>query len=122
MTACKVRSLILNTCITLAIASGVFFGLFACGGYYWHWQLQALLELSTSTAWVASTIYIYRNTPIAERRLLSTIGLCLGFYLAMDVLFFTVMASVGPFYAASPQSVDEWWQGFLFIWREGTPC
>ena len=122
MTARSVRSLILAACITLAIISGVFFGLFSCGGYYWHWQLHDFLELSTSAAWVVSTSYIYRKTPIADRRPFPTIGLCIGFFFAIHILFFTVMASVGPFYPAPPKSLGEWWQGFLFTWREGVPC
>lgn len=122
MTVRNVRSFILAACIALAVAGGAFLGLFSCGGYYWYWQLYDFLELSTSSAWVVSTIYIYRKTPIADRRLFTTIGLCVGFFFAIHILFFTVMASVSPFYPAPPKSLGEWWQGFLFTWREGVPC
>jgi len=122
MTVRNFRLFILVICMAIALCADVFFGLNPCGGYLWHEQLHDFLEFSTSTIWVCCTICLYRKTPVPDRRLFQTIGICVGFYFAMDLLFFTVMASVGPFYPAPPKSLGEWWQGFLLTWREGAPC
>ena len=117
-----VRSVILGICVTLALSSGFYLGLTSCGNYYWHWQLQDLLELITSTAWIIATALVYRDTPKSIRHLWRTVITCILFFFGIHILFFTTMASVGPFYPAPPESFAEWWRGFVFTWKEGVPC
>lgn len=102
--------------------SGAYLGLRGCGSYSWYWDLQGALELFLSTVWVAFTIYIYRGIPQNERRLFLTMAMCVGIYFGMHAIFMMAMAVTGPFYPAPPGSLNEWWQGFLFTWREGVPC
>ena len=122
MQAVYLRNLTLFTCIAFAVLSGAYLGLRGCGSYSWYWDLQGALELLLSTVWVAFTIYIYRGIPQNERRLFLNIALCVGIYFGMHSIFMMAMAVTGPFYPAPPGSLNEWWQGFLFTWREGVPC
>ena len=122
MKAIHFRKLTLITGALFSVVSGAYLGLHACGSYSWHWELQSTLGLLLSTVWVAFTIYIYRSQPLNERRPFIAISLCIGIYFAMHAIFMTSMAITGPFYPATPSSLSEWWQGFLFTWREGVPC
>jgi hypothetical protein len=118
----NIRGFLLGSCVTLALLGGAYFGLFACGGYAWKWQLYDWLELLISGAWIVATIASFRAATVSGRSLWRTILVCALFYPGVHLLFFTTMASVSPFYPAPPQSFNDWWRGFLFTWREGVPC
>lgn len=118
----KVRAVLFVGCVLLALCSGIYFGLFACGGYAWKWQLYDWLEFLSSASWVVATVVLFRSTPVSGRSLWRTVLACVLFYPVVHLLFFTAMASAGPFYPATPTSLDEWWRGFFFTWREGVPC
>lgn len=122
MRAVHLRNLTLYACIAFAVLSGAYLGLRGCGSHSWYWDLQGALGVLLSTIWVAFTIHINRGRPKNERGLFITVGWCAGIYLGMHALFMTSMAVTGPFYPALPSSLNDWWQGFLFTWREGVPC
>lgn len=122
MTLSWLRRVLFVVCVVVAIVSGIYFGLFSCGGFVWHKQLHRGIEAVTAAAWVFATILIHRATPTEQRRPLRILLVCTVFYFAIHEFFVLVMAVVGPFSIAPPQSVVDWWRGFLRIWQLGSPC
>jgi NADH:ubiquinone oxidoreductase subunit H len=90
--------------------SGMFFGLFSCGGYAWHSQLfylvVALLLLAT---FINPASYI------------SKLHTKFIFLIFVAVIYFVFEASASVFYPAPPESLSEFFQSF---WQglEYGPC
>lgn len=88
---------------TLAVAGGVFFGLFSCGGYVWHKQLFRLL--------IAAALL---GALVMPPRALGTRFSRAAFTVAVLATFVLVRAAASAFHLGPPPS----WSAFgeLFVW------
>ena len=87
--------------ILLAIAGGLFFGLFSCGGYYWHSQA---FTLAFSLSLLALFIFPPAKPKDRVRRVIFVAGAV--------TLFFVIRAGASAFYPAAPASWGEFFESF----------
>jgi hypothetical protein len=81
--------------------SGIFFGLFSCGGYIWHTQLFYLVVsvlLLATLAYPASFIDKWYKK--------------LAFLVLLGIVYFLFQAVAGAFYPSSPNSFIDFMQSF----------
>ncbi len=95
------------TTVIFICISGVFFGLFSCGGYIWHSQLfyvVAIVLLLITLAYPANFINKWYKK--------------LSLIFLLPVIYLLFQASSGAFYPSSPNSLIEFmqlfWQGLLY--------
>ncbi len=85
---------------------GVYFGLFSCGGYAWHWYallgIAALLSAWAVAAPVKKTVW-GRLWPLA----------------LAPVAFVLAEAVAAPFYPAAPTSLDQYGAQFALTLQRG---
>jgi hypothetical protein len=95
---------------TLALWGGVYFGLFSCGGYVWHWQLfQVLLALALVLAIVVPPSSL---RPLL-RRATFAVSIIGAFILARGV--------ASAFYPAAPSSLKDFGRAIVSGIVDG-PC
>ncbi len=96
--------------VALAIAGGVYFGLFSCGGYIWHRQLYwgvFGLVIALSVVFPPPSL-----SPILGRAVL---------LLLPPVLHRFALAGAAPFYPAMPTSTPQYFDQFWYAFKYG-PC
>lgn len=92
----KISKYIIAFTIILAIAGGVFFGLFSCGGYVWHKQIFALLFIGLMALILLAPLG--GISKLWKKALL---------VVATSLLFILVRAGASAFYPATPESLAE---------------
>lgn len=109
-TARSLFRLFIGMSVVIAIAGGIFFGLFSCGGYVWHKQLF-------NSVFTVSLICVFC--------LMSSLCVPLWKRFAVIVilfyLFITIRAVSSTFYPAKPESWSEFFHQFYIGFLYG-PC
>jgi len=96
--------------IVLAVAGGMYFGLFSCGGFQWHKTAFPYVFIPVLLLILICRPYSMRHLLI---RSLIVVTLCSSYTL--------VEASSAAFYPTNPGSAEEFWRLFLFHLENG-PC
>ena len=96
--------------LILAVAGGLYFGMFACGAYAWHrWAF-----------WLAfgTTLLV---AVLAPSRLMKSKLQRLAFPVGIAAVFLLVQAATAPFYPTTPTSAAEFVRIFIHTLKYG-PC
>ena len=85
-----------------AVAGGLFFGLFSCGGYIWHKQIHMSLM-------VMAAVFILFEPP----NFLTPLWKRISFLVLAFAVFIIVSAAASAFYPATPANIPEFIQSFI---------
>jgi len=94
--------------IAVATLGGVYFGLFSCGGYVWHW---------TAFCWLLGISCIFTLAAPSALSWPKRVGL---FAIVIPAFFFTE-AVAAPFYPTVPSSFGDFLRLFVLTLKQG-PC
>ncbi|MBW0279696.1 hypothetical protein B4P00_17255 [Shewanella xiamenensis] len=96
--------------LALAALGGIFFGLYSCGGYYWHIQAY----------WISALIFVVGSITL-KNQVLNTLSSKLLFPIIYLVLFLASQSVAATFYPSAPESFSEFMRNFLITVEYG-PC
>jgi hypothetical protein len=100
------RKLLTLIFLSFAAAGGIYFGLFSCGGYRWHWHvflgIGAMLFAWVALAPMKATVW-HRLWPLA----------------LAPLVFVLAQAASTPFYPDLPQHVSEYASRFIGAFQHG---
>lgn len=96
--------------LLVAILGGVFFGLYSCGGYYWHIQAY----------WITALLFVIGSIAL-KNQLLNTLTSKLLFPIIYLALFLVSQSAAATFYPSTPESFSEFIRNFLITVEYG-PC
>src|SRR3990167_1098819 len=103
------NTLVLFTLI-LAVLGGIFFGLYSCGGYYWHIQVY----------WITALLFVISSIAL-KNQFLKTLTSKLLFQIIYLALFLASQSVAATFYPSAPESFSEFIRNFLITVEYG-PC
>lgn len=98
------------TSFSLAVLGGIYFGLFACGGYVWHSHVFQTVFLGL----LALATFL---PPYSMKRIATRVSVAV----AIVIVFAVTEAATTCFYPLSPDSWSEFLRGFLLHLKNG-PC
>ena len=96
--------------LTLAVLGGIFFGLYSCGGYYWHIQAY----------WITALLLVIGSVML-KSKMLKTLRSKLLFPINYLALFFASQSIAATFYPSAPESFSDFMSNFLITVEYG-PC
>ena len=113
----KFKKAIYYPSLIIAIAGGIYFGLFSCGGYeIYHKSFWVLFYIILFV-----TLFIISKNKIRSHSVRSVIYFILLWIIIVHGIYFVSEASAASFYPDSPHSMGEFWKRFTNAFLNN-PC